>query len=204
MGRYLATWAYSLALAACTQAAAGNHGASGGIDSQHRPVDGIADYSTESLLAEHTNIYKSSEEKVRRIAEARGKLKGEGFYLPGGRKTDGAGLFKLSTHPPAVPALKLLQSPQFERPKTLDHKLGERRRSLASEEGYSWCENRRRCTDTGCLPCIIGISCVRCGSTALATYMRGHPQISWGVRKEHLWLQGQQHQATDWEDYGES
>ena len=72
----------------------------------------------------------------------------------------------------------------------------------AVSKGYSWCEENRKCTENGsCLPCIIGISCVNCGSTALASYLVAHPQVSWGQKKEHLWLQSGINKASDWEKY---
>lgn len=36
-----------------------------------------------------------------------------------------------------------------------------------------------------CLPLVLGISCVHCGSSSLAAYLNAHPQLSYGLRKEH-------------------
>ena len=38
---------------------------------------------------------------------------------------------------------------------------------------------------TACLPLVLGISCVHCGSSSLAAYLNAHPQLSHGAHKEH-------------------
>ena len=38
---------------------------------------------------------------------------------------------------------------------------------------------------TACLPLVLGISCVHCGSSSLAAYLNAHPQLSHGGHKEH-------------------
>eukprot|EP01043_Picozoa_sp_COSAG02_P030793 COSAG02_NODE_1982_length_10196_cov_6.214816_16_plen_262_part_00 len=40
-------------------------------------------------------------------------------------------------------------------------------------------------TQQACLPLVLGISCVHCGSSSLASYLNAHPQLSYGAHKEH-------------------
>ena len=45
--------------------------------------------------------------------------------------------------------------------------------------------NAERHSQQACLPLVLGISCVHCGSSSLAAYLNAHPQLSYGARKEH-------------------
>ena len=54
-------------------------------------------------------------------------------------------------------------------------------RSTGAEQQQQQQQQQQR----ACLPLVLGISCVHCGSSSLASYLNAHPQLSYGGRKEH-------------------
>jgi len=61
-----------------------------------------------------------------------------------------------------------------------------------SSHGVAVDDVPKRCFIEGdteyCLPPVLGVCCVRSGTTSLASYLNAHPGASYGVKKEHLFF----------------
>lgn len=78
---------------------------------------------------------------------------------------------------------------QHARPRFPPHGLFEggpgRPVSADSLQCHAFAGDEEGSTKQACLPLVLGISCVHCGSSSLAAYLNAHPQLSYGARKEH-------------------